>query len=204
VFRHIQADETMTENKDDRAKNNWWLLLYPAIAGVSLFLAVIIGMAFDIGVILYTFVGVPLVSLLFALVLLAAWFARKRKPGRVYLLMFPVYWVVSAILFMNHSEIRLQTRWILHSRALKASVQNEPVPPQGELRHVEFDVWGWAGMDTVEYLIYDPTDTLGATVAAHSKGRFPGIPCEVPMVRRMEDHWFVAMFYTNSEWSVCV
>jgi hypothetical protein len=193
----------MTEEIEDRKRDNWWLLLYAAIAGVGLFLAVIVGKTFDIEVILYTFVGVPLISLLFALALLATSLARKRKPSKVYLLMLPVYWVVSAILFVNHPDLRLWTRWLLHFGALKASVLREPMPTQGELRHVEFDGWGWAGMDTVEYLIYDPTDSLEATVAARSKGRLPGIPCEVPLVRRMEHHWYVAMYYTNAEWNNC-
>jgi hypothetical protein len=193
----------MIEDANHQERNNWWLLLYAAIAALGPFLAVIVRETFDIEVILYAFVGVPLISLIFALVLLARWFARKRKPGRVYLLIFPVYWAISAILFLNQNDIRLQTRWLLHSSKLKASVQSEPAPPTGELRHAEFDSWGLAGMGTIEYLIFDPTDSLEAAVATRSDGKFPGIPCKVPMIRRMESHWYVAMYYTNAGWSDC-
>ncbi|HEY1903211.1 MAG TPA: hypothetical protein VGG56_12305 [Terracidiphilus sp.] len=193
----------MTNDKDGRKGSSWWLLLYAAITAVCLFLAVIAVEGFDVDAIFYTFVGVPLISLVFGLVLLATSIFRKRKPERVYLLIFPVYWVISAALFMNASEIRLRAQWLLHSHKLKASIQMQPAPNNGELRHAEFDGAGWAGMDTVEYLVFDPTDLLTIPISNHSKGRFPGIPCEVPMIRRMDRSWYVVTYYTNAEWNKC-
>ena len=50
--------------------------------------------------------------------------------------------------------------WRIGSRRYKAKVLAEPASANGEFRHIEWDGWGWAGQDTTEYLVFDPTDAL--------------------------------------------
>ena len=186
-----------------RIRANWWFTLYAATAATAIFLAIITLDGFDVSVILYTFVGVPLISLIFALLLLVIALIRKRTPNQAYFLILPVFWAITVLLFINKGDVRLWSRWILHSHELKARLLASPMPSSGELRHIEWDGWGFAGLETVEYLVFDPTDSLARATESHSKGRFPGIPCEVPMVRRMERSWYVVMYYTDTEWSNC-
>jgi len=50
------------------------------------------------------------------------------------------------------------------------------------------------------FLVFDPTDSLSAAAKSHSPGKFKGIPCEVPLVRRLESHWYTVRFYTDEYW----
>jgi len=59
---------------------------------------------------------------------------------------------------------------------------------------------GWAGQDTVVYVVFDPRDSLSQAAISHQPGKYDGIPCEVFLVRRLESHWYTVRFYTNSDW----
>lgn len=37
----------------------------------------------------------------------------------------------------------------------------------------------------------------------HAPGLYPGLPCEVPRVRRFERNWYTFVFYTGAEWDRC-
>jgi hypothetical protein len=76
-------------------------------------------------------------------------------------------------------------------------------PVSGEFKHIEWDVSGFAGLETVVYLVFDPTDSLAAAAKSHLSGKFSGIPCEVYRVRRMESHYYTVVFYTNTGWDSC-
>ena len=89
-------------------------------------------------------------------------------------------------------------RWLIRSRYYKAEVLAKPSPTNGELKHIEWDGWGWAGMDTTVYLVFDPTDSL-SRANGHS-GKYAGIPCKVPLVKRLEDKWYTVQFYTDQGW----
>ena len=91
-------------------------------------------------------------------------------------------------------------RWLIGSSHYKAEVLAEPSPANGELKHIEWDGWGWAGMDTTIYLVFDPTDSL-SRANGHS-GKFVGIPCEVLLVKRLEAKWYTVQFYTSHYWEV--
>src|ERR1051325_6949734 len=93
-------------------------------------------------------------------------------------------------------------RWLLWSRSYKASVLAKPDPGNGELRHIEWDVWGWGGMDTTVYLVFDPADSLSRAVG-QKPGKYTGIPCKVPLVKRLEDRWYTVRFYTDQVWPTC-
>jgi hypothetical protein len=79
-------------------------------------------------------------------------------------------------------------RWLLKSRNYKREVLLEPTGLDGKLKHIEWDGWGWGGNDTTVYLVFDPDNALARAAANGLAGKYPGIPCEVYRVRRLEDH----------------
>jgi hypothetical protein len=91
-------------------------------------------------------------------------------------------------------------RWLVWSRFYKAEVLAQPNSANEELKHIEWDGWGWATMDTTVYLVFDPTDSLSQAARNRQPGKYSGIPCEVFLVRRLESHWYTVWFYTNYEW----
>jgi len=111
--------------------------------------------------------------------------------------------VTSAVLLWDYSSIRSAARWLIWSRGYKAKVLAQSAPANGELKHIEWDGWGWAGQNTTVFLVFDPTDSLSAAARNHQPGKFNGIPCEVFLVRRLENHWYTAQFYTNEYWGRC-
>jgi hypothetical protein len=71
------------------------------------------------------------------------------------------------------------------------------------LKHVEWDGWGFAGSDTVVYLVFDPDNSLASAARIGAPGKLHGIPCEVPHVRRLEHQWYTVLFYTDTDWDHC-
>ena len=98
---------------------------------------------------------------------------------------------------------RWQARWFFGSAKYKAEVLDQQLKKNGALRHVEWDGWGWAGQDTTVYLVFDPKNTLAQAARLDRPGRYPGIPCEVPSIRRLASRWYTVLFYTNTDWSHC-
>jgi hypothetical protein len=114
-----------------------------------------------------------------------------------------VFIVAVAVFIWNFSAARSAARWLIWSRGYKSQVLSQPASANGELRHIEWDGWGWAGQNTTEFLVFDPMDSLSAAARSHQPGKFNGIPCEVFLVRRLESHWYTAQFYTNENWHQC-
>ena len=112
---------------------------------------------------------------------------------------FSVLW----LLFHISDDVRTEGRWVMNSKTFKAEVLARPKPPGDELKHVEWDSWGFAGADTVVYLVFDPTDSLAVAAKSRSRGKFSGIPCEVPNVHRLENYWYTVLFYTDTDWDHC-
>jgi hypothetical protein len=182
---------------------NWLSLFAVALVAAVLSFAILISSFFDIGGIAYLFVGVPIISLLAAIAVLVVAMRKKRTPSFALILCFPVYWLVSWILFANSTVLREHTRWLLAARSYKAQLLAQPAPLSGELRHMEWDGWGWAGMDTEVYLVFDPADSLAVAARSHSAGKFTGVPCPVSRVRRLEADWYSVQFYTDASWGQC-
>lgn len=115
-----------------------------------------------------------------------------------------MFWATSAILVGNYLAVRTAARWSVWSHDYKLKVLAKPASPNGELKHTEWDGWGFAGAgDTTVYLVFDPTDSLSAAATSHQSGKFSGIPCDVFRVRRLESHWYTAQFYTDEYWGQC-
>lgn len=111
--------------------------------------------------------------------------------------------ISTSLAVWNYSPARMAVRWMLWSREYKSEVLARPSVPDGELKHIEWDGWGWAGQDTTVYLVYDPTISLATAASNRQSGKFVGIPCEVANVSRLEGQWYTVTFYTDTEWGRC-
>jgi hypothetical protein len=101
----------------------------------------------------------------------------------------------------NYLPVRTVARWLVRSHHYKAEVMVQPNSVNGELKHIEWDGWGFPGAgDTTVYLVFDPTDSLVAAAKTRQTGKFSGIPCEVFSVRRLERGWYTVQFYTDEWW----
>jgi hypothetical protein len=107
--------------------------------------------------------------------------------------------VIAVAIAWNFYAIRSAARWLAWSQHYQAEVLAQSSVSE-ELKHIQWDGWGWAGQDTTVYLVFDPTDSLLAAAREHRPGKFNGIPCEVPAVDRMEKNWYAVRFYTNEWW----
>jgi hypothetical protein len=179
---------------------NWRLPLYAALATFVIFCLIAFWQSESI---VYLLVVVPFVSLSLCILLIRA-AARRKLAGFLSILsMLIIFWAVSAILFENYFVIHTTARWVCLSREYKAKVLAQPATVPGELKHIEWDGWGWAGINTEVFLVFDPTDSLLVAAQSHEPGRFRGIPCEVYSVHRLESHWYTAQFYTGESWGEC-
>ena len=132
--------------------------------------------------------------------------AVRRRPLQCLsaLLTLAAVVAVSGVLHANKDAVRASIRWLLWSRHYKAEVLAQPAPGSGELRHIEWEATGFAGVaNNTVYLVFDPTDSLSPAARSHSPGKHGGIPCEVVVVRRLESHWYSVLFYTDEMWGNC-
>jgi hypothetical protein len=191
----------MDETAEKRDRIKWKLPFYSAVGALFLFIPVMIyGDDSDVLYFLIAFLIAVILLVVYLLVALVQIFRNKKLPSLAVFSMLLVYWVVSLILLKNSFVLHSTAQWLFHSEEYKAKVLAQPAPANGELRHIEWDGWGWGGNDTVVYLVYDPDDSLSAAAKSHSPGKFSGIPCEVYRVRRLESHYYTVLFYTDTGW----
>jgi hypothetical protein len=193
----------MVENTVEDDRFHWLPALYAAVVALVIFLPISLYSS-QWGAFLYLLGVIPIVS--FVLLVIAIAFAIRRKPRRA-LAIIPAlfaFWVVSWVLLRNDLPMRSELRWLWNSKAYKAQVLAQSAPVNGELRHIEWDGWGFPGAgDTVVYLVFAPNDSLTAPTRNHAPGRFSGIPCKVPGVHRLEKDWYTVLFYTDWDWNHC-
>jgi len=148
------------------------------------------------------FLETPLLGALVGLILLAIFILKFRVQAPASLSMIAIFLVGSWIFFRVSDDVRTTARWLIESRMFKNNIlaQHEV---RGELKHAKWDGWGFAGMDTTVYLVFDPDDSLAADSTKDAPGKYAGIPCEVPTVRRLERRWYAVQFYSNTDWDHC-
>lgn len=185
-----------SDSASQRDRFNWVKPIYAAVAAILVFLPLLISSSTDF---LYIFVIVPGMALIAACALIYAVMRKKLSIA----VMVVIFCAVSAAVFFCSFQIRTFARWFLWSAQYKKVVLAEPTPENGELKHFEWDGWGWAGMDTSVYLVLDPADSLSLAASTRQSGKFPGIPCKVPKVTRLESHWYAVTFYTDQQWESC-
>jgi hypothetical protein len=180
---------------------NWWLPLFAAVGALILFVPVIATLGYDGGEFLYILLIAPVVSIS----LLALAFFRKKRARLAILSMLVVFSATSWGLLKNAFEVRSDARWLLHSKDYKTRVMAKSTA-NGELRHIEWDGWGFPGAgDTVVYLVFDPSDSLSTVTNSHPSGKYGAvyIHCEVDRIRRLESHFYAVQFYTDTDWDSC-
>jgi hypothetical protein len=116
-----------------------------------------------------------------------------------------ILWIIPASFFIYNFthlfELRESARWIASSHEYKREVLAQPNSTNEELKHIEWDASGFAGVaNNTVYLVFDPGDTLSTAAKRGQSGKLNGIPCEVPLIRRLESHWYAVRFYTDEYW----
>jgi hypothetical protein len=108
-----------------------------------------------------------------------------------------------AAAYLISFTVRTPVRWALFRGGYKAQVQSLAEPPNGELKHLDWDGWGMIGQDTEVYLVFDPTNSLAHLASSHQSGKVAGIPCEFWEARRLERNWYAVVLYTDQDWDDC-
>jgi hypothetical protein len=165
--------------------HGWRTSAYPLLAAFIIFLPLIIKQS---GIdILYVFVVLPALLTMGMCVLIYA--AVRRNLRLAFMLL--TFWAGSGFFLVNSTRIRTSFRWLIFSRQYKRQVLAQGAPTNADLKHVDWDGWGFAGIGTSVYLVFDPNDSLPA---AENKppGKFGISECEglVPIVHRLERHWY--------------
>lgn len=173
----------------------WRMSAYGALAAVLVFLPLLISE--NTGV-LYLFFGLPVLAIINICVLIAAALSRDIRLA----LAVATFYAISAVAFIYSFQIRTFARWTLLSGHYRHEVLAEPAPANGDLKHIEWDGWGFAGMDSTVFLVFDPTNSLAEAAQNEQYGKFKGIPCEVNWVRRMDSHWYL-VFSDVYSWESC-
>jgi hypothetical protein len=139
--------------------------------------------------------GIALVS---ALLLFVFGVTRKGRQRLAALLVVMTYIFVVMLLKSNYSLVRDHVRWLFLSGGYKAQVLAQP--PSEELKHTEWDGWGFAGADTTVFLVFDPADSLAGATEAPPPIKSQALPCEVVRIRRLDRQWYAVLFYTDTYW----
>jgi hypothetical protein len=168
-----------------------------AICVVSSLILMVLSLVFgdsDLGAVLCF--GIALVS---ALLLFAFSIAKKGRQRLIAFFVVVVYVFVPILLLSNYSLVRDHARWFLLSGGYKAKVLAQP--SNGQLKHAEWDGWGFAGVaNTTAFLVFDPTDSLAVASGALPPVKARGLPCEVFRVRRLDRQWYAVLFYSDTYW----
>jgi hypothetical protein len=189
----------MVERTAQEERLNWRLPLFVVVGASIALLSMMVYSPY--GDLLYILVIGPLICLG---LLLAAIIRKKPRQRLSILLALVAFLASSAALLKNEGTLRPSIRWQLWSHQYKAELLAQPTPAKSELKHVEWDGWGFVPSgNNVVYLVFDPTDSLAYAAKTRAPGRFNGLPCEVPLVRRLERQWYSVRFYTDEEWGQC-
>jgi hypothetical protein len=182
-----------------RGRINWALPVGTGAGLLILSLALIVYTPY--AVFPLAFVVLPLVCItLVVLLLIASIRKRKRLQASTAAALVIVFATSFAVLKLQDS-IRETLRWLLWSNRFKTELQASASYRPGELKHMEWQATGFAGVanDTL-YLVFDPADALASAGQTGSPGKYTGLPCEVLKVRRLEAHWYSVRFYTDEAW----
>jgi hypothetical protein len=192
----------MTDRRPEANPFNRRLVACAALVACALCSAIAVCQA-DTALFLYLFLVGP-VLIVFSIALAIYAFVGKGRRNRLTLLAtWAAVWAVAALFFFYHAQVRTAARWLAWSHDYKEKVLAQKAPANGELRHTEWDAWGWGGEDTTVFLVFDPGDSLSSAASIHQPGKFDGIPCAVPEVSRLERQWYAVRFYTNQDWQRC-
>jgi hypothetical protein len=200
----------MIESKAEAGRLRSRLPMYAAIIGIVIF--VLIGVSNPDTLFFWDlFVVAPILlisSLILIVLLIRAAIGHNRRQLLPILATLIILWAVPGFLFFYDVEhpgaLRETARWLIWSHGYKAEVLSQKTSAIGDLKHIEWDGWGFPGAgDTMVFLVFDPTDSLSTAAKSQQPGKFNGIPCKVALVRRLESFWYAVLFYTDETWNQC-
>lgn len=188
------------------ARSRWRAWLFTALSGLVLFVGIEICPP-DVALLLYIFI-IAILLLSSIVLLVSAAIGKNRRRYLQQLSTLTIFLVVAVGVFIFGRvypfAIRSEARWLAGAQDYKALVLAQPSPTNNELKHIEWDGSGFAGVaNNTVYLAFDPTDTLSRAAKSHRPGTSNGIPCEVWRVYRLESHWYAVLFYTDQTWDQC-
>ena len=180
----------------------WWLPSAAVFGAGGLLMSLMIHGADD--AVLFVLLIAPIFCFIGLLWLLVAAIRKRPRQCLSVLLALVGFVAISWTLERSEATLRPSLRWLLWSQQYKAQLMTQPDPANGELKHLEWDAWGFVPSGfTVTYLVFDPSDSLATAAKTKIPGRFGGIPCEVPGVFRLEKQWYGVRFYTDEDWRNC-
>jgi hypothetical protein len=193
------VDTPLVETSSSKQHFSWRFAIFGAVGALLVSLPEIV-QGNEIG----PFFEGAFALLVVSLILLITAITNVRKRSLSVLVMLAIYCSLIWAFHRLSTDMRTTGRWFLEARDYKAQVLGLPEPHLGELKHVEWEGWGFAGAgDTIVYLVFDPNDALLSAAKSHSSGKFPGLSCPVVRVRRLEKYWYTALFYTDTDWNHC-
>ncbi len=200
-------DAQVIDKATEDGRFDWRWPLYGIPAAFLVFLPIQL-CQFDTSLFL-KLLAIPFLLLVSAMLLITSAFPKKKRQILAMLLTLVIFWATSTAFVLydhrNRQPTRSFVRWLIWSRSYKAEVLAQPTPTNGDFKHMVWDASGFAGIaNTDVYLVFDPTDSLTAPAKDHRIGKFNGIPCTVPLIRRLESHWYTVTFYTDENWGDCV
>jgi hypothetical protein len=180
-------------------KRLWGCLPLGALAGFILYIPFLYLKSFDLESIGYILVLILLAIMLSVGVVLRRFFTKHWTSPRLVLVALG-FLGASVLMFLSTQHLRPWARWLVGSGHFKQEVQLQPANPRTGIRFMEWDGWGFAGSDTIVFLVFDPTDMLGEGLRKHTPSRFAEFAQHVWFYERLERCWYSVTFYTNDPW----
>ena len=116
--------------------------------------------------------------------------------------LFATFTAVVAVVLVKRSQPRPEAVWVTSSRTYKQQVL-AATNSDGELKHVEWNGDGWGNAatgDWASYVVFDPSNSLAATMKSDQPRKVKGIPCTVLKIRRLENQWYSVVLDMNQFW----
>ena len=177
-------------------KRFWCLPSAGALAAFILYIPFLYAKSFDLESIGYILLLLLLTVALAIGILVRRIVSKQWVSGASVFAAF-AFLGVSISLFFATTHLRPWARWLVASGRYTSLVLQQEPDPQTGLRYIEWDGWGWAGMDTSVDLVYDPTDTLAHEIRYNPKGRFAAIAEKTHFVQKMGRGWYSLTLYTS-------
>ncbi len=196
----------MTEKATGAGQSGWWLPLCTSVVGLVVLIAIAICRA-NTYFFLSIFVVAPALLIVSITLTIYAAVRNRRQLLRI-VTTLAMLWAIAVSLFLYNRqypfEIRETARWLVSSSEYKQEVLVQPTSVNGDLKHIEWDASGFAGVaNDTAYLVFDPADTLSVGIKSHQFAKSNGAPCDVRAIRRLESHWYAVLFYTDQVWEQC-
>jgi len=198
------------EKATETCRRSWRLPSYSAILAIVIFVPIAISNP-DTFLFSSIFLVAPILlifSLILIVLLIRAAFGHGRRLVLPILATLAIVWAIPVFSFFYNRahpfELHENVRWLAWSHEYKREVLAQRASANGDLKYIEWDATGFAGVaNNTVYLVFDPTDDLSGAAKSHQPGKFNGIPCKAFWVRRLENHWYAVLFYTDQTWNEC-